>query len=82
MPKKKQSQKRVKKQITPRNCPFCATKTNPDFLDVKTLEKYVSERGKIQSGARNGLCTLHQRRVMSAVKHARHLALLPFIQRI
>ncbi len=82
MPKKKQTQKRIKKQLTPRNCPFCATKINPNFLDVKQLEKYVTERGKILSAARTGICTLHQRRVTIAVKHARHLALLPFIQRM
>lgn len=79
---KKVAPKRIKKQITPRNCPFCKEKTNPDFMDVKTLEKYVSERGKILSGQRTGLCSLHQRRVTRAVKLARHLALLPFVQRV
>ena len=79
---KKKVQKRIKKQVTPRNCPFCKDKTNPNFLDTKTLEKYVTERGKIMSGQRTGLCALHQRRVATAVKYARHLALLPFVQRI
>ncbi len=80
---KKPTIKRQKKNLAiPRNCPFCKDKTNPNFLDGKQLEKYVTERGKIISGARTGLCSLHQRRVTSAIKHARHLALLPFVQRV
>ena len=76
---KKPAPKRIKKQVAPRNCPFDKEKTNPNFMDVKSLEKYVSERGKILGAARTGLCALHQRRVTKAVKLARHLALLPFV---
>lgn len=79
---KKQAPKRIKKQVAPRNCPFCKEGKSPDFMDVKTLEKYVSERGKILSSQRTGLCSLHQRRVTTAVKYARHVALLPFVQRV
>lgn len=79
---KKVAPRKMKKQVTPRNCPFDKDGTNPNFLDTKTLEKYISERGKILSAARTGLCSLHQRRVTKAVKLARHLALLPFVQRV
>ncbi len=82
MPKKQQSRSKMKKIVVPRNCPFCKDGTNPNFLDSKSLEKYITERGKIISGARTGLCALHQRRVTTAVKHARHLALLPFVLRV
>lgn len=82
MPKKQTSQKRMKKTVVPRNCPFCKEGTNPNFLDTKQLEKYITERGKVISGVRTGLCSLHQRRVATAVKRARHLALLPFVQRV
>lgn len=81
MPKKQV--KRQKKVIAvAKNCPFCKEGKNPDYMDVKTLQKYVTERGKILSAAKTGICSLHQRRVTTAVKHARHLALLPFMQRI
>ncbi len=80
--KKKQTMRKPKKTIAPKNCPYCANKTNPNFLDTKDLEKYVSERGKIFARTRTGLCSLHQRRMTIAVKHARHLALLPFVQRV
>lgn len=79
---KKQTRSKMKKIVVPRNCPFCKDKTNPNFLDVKQLEKYVTERGKIIGLQRTGLCSLHQRRMTVAIKYARHLALLPFIQRV
>lgn len=79
---KKQTQKRVKKIVTPRNCPFDKDGSNPNFLDTKQLEKYITERGKIIPASRSGLCSLHQRRVTTAIKYARHLALLPFVQRV
>lgn len=82
MPKKKTPKRQVKKTIAPKNCPFCANNTNPNFKDVKEMEKYVSERGKIYGRDRSGLCSMHHRRMALAIKHARHLALLPFVQRI
>jgi len=80
--KKKTTKRQTKKIITPKNCPFCANGTNPSFKDVKELEKYISERGKIYGRIRTGLCSMHHRRMTLAVKHARHLALLPFVQRV
>lgn len=80
--RKQKGPKKVKKLAVAKNCPFDKDGSNPNFLDTKTLEKYVSERGKILSAARTGICTLHQRRVNAAVKYARHLALLPFVQRV
>jgi small subunit ribosomal protein S18 len=64
-----------------KNCPFCANKTNPDYKDTGALNKYITERGKLLSRARTGLCAKHQRWMTAAVKRARLVALLPFIVR-
>lgn len=80
--KKRVTTKRVKKIVSPKNCFYCEEKKEPWFLDTKSLEKFVTERGKIMSRARTGLCAKHQRRVTTSVKHARHLALMPFVARI
>ena len=79
---KKQVKRQKKVLAIPRNCVYCKEGTNPYFLDVKELEKHITERGKIISAARTGLCSLHQRRMTAAIKYARHLALLPFVQRV
>lgn len=62
-----------------RKCMFCVEKKVPNYEDVEVLKRFVSERGKIVGRLRNGNCALHQRRLTVAIKHARHLALLPFI---
>jgi small subunit ribosomal protein S18 len=64
-----------------KNCPFCANKTEPNYKDTGALNKYITERGKLLSRARTGLCAKHQRGVTSEVKRARLVALLPFIVR-
>lgn len=71
-----------------KNCPFCANKNlpagrqaNPDYKDTGVLNKYITERGKLLSRARTGLCAKHQRGITAAVKRARLVALLPFIVR-
>ncbi len=66
----------------PTNCPFCHSKTNPDFRQAEVLRNHVSERGKIIGKDRTGLCTKHQARMTVAIKRARFLALLPFVSQI
>ncbi len=71
-----------KNELTPRIkkvCVFCEGKTSPSYIDSVTLRRFLSDRGKILSKMRSGLCSKHQRRVAEEVKHARHLALLPFV---
>ena len=70
-----------RKIITPKNCYFCKENKNPWYSDVSSLQKFVSDRGKIMNRSRTGICSKHQRRLTSAVKHARHLALLSFVVR-
>ncbi|KKU83244.1 MAG: 30S ribosomal protein S18 [Candidatus Amesbacteria bacterium GW2011_GWC2_47_8] len=62
-----------------RNCQFCKEKKEPNFKEVAGLSKYISERGRILSHDRTGVCSRHQRALATAVKRARHLALLPFV---
>lgn len=68
-----------RKISVPKTCYFCAEKVEPKYSDIVPLQKFVSGQGKITPRSRNGICAKHQRRFTSAVKHARHLALLPFV---
>lgn len=81
MPKKKTFTRSRKKIVTPAKCFFCEQKKEPWYSDVEVLQRYLTERGKIIGRARNGLCSKHQNRLSLAIKHARHLALLPFVGR-
>lgn len=81
MVKTKSFPKKVFKPVAT-NCPFCHTKTNPDFKQVEVLKNYISERGKIVGKDHTGLCTKHQSRMTTEIKRARFLALLPFVSRV
>ena len=60
-------------------CAFCLDKTRAiDYKDVGMLRRYLTDRGKIKSRRKTGTCAKHQRRLATAVKRARYLALLPF----
>jgi small subunit ribosomal protein S18 len=73
-------QKRQKRKIlVPKDCLFCKEKKTPWYSDVASLQKFTTERGKMLGRTRSGLCAKHQRRLTSAIKHARLLALLPFV---
>ena len=52
---------------------------NFDYKDVKTLQKYLSSVGKIETRKRTGASMKHQRMLAVALKRARHLGLLPFV---
>jgi len=62
-------------------CAFCVDKagTQIDYKDVAKLRKYVSERGKIVPRRVTGTCAYHQRELTKAIKRARHLAFLPYV---
>lgn len=59
-------------------CQFCDLNKTPDYKNYEELTNFLTDRGKIISRDRTGLCAKHQRRLAKAVKRARHLALLPF----
>jgi small subunit ribosomal protein S18 len=61
---------------------FCKERTEwVDYKDVNLLRRFMSERGKIRSRRVTGNCTQHQRDVQVAIKTAREVALLPYVQR-
>lgn len=60
-------------------CQLCKDKVEPNFKEVALLSNYVTERGKIIGKERSGVCSKHQRALTTAIKRARHLALLPFV---
>ena len=60
-------------------CRFCREGTKyVDYKDVWTLQKLLTNRGKIFSRKRSGNCAGCQRKVMRAIKRARFMALLPY----
>ena len=59
-------------------CRFCSDKLDIDYKDTNLLRQFVTERGKIMPRRLTGTCAKHQRKVASAVKTARIVALLPF----
>lgn len=62
-------------------CAFCVDKVNSiDYKDVAKLRRFVSERGKILPRRITGNCAKHQRLLTTAIKRARHVAILPYIQ--
>ena len=67
---------------TPKRCLFCSEKRIPTYTDVVTLKRFTSERGRIVSRLRSGVCAKHQRRLAVEIKRARHLALLPFAAKV
>jgi len=50
-----------------------------DYKDVKTLQRYVNMYGQIETRKKTGLTESEQRRLATAIKRARHLALMPFV---
>ena len=69
--------------IRKRNCYFCREKVDEvDYKNVNQLRRYVSEKGKIRSRRITGACRRHQRQVAVAVKRAREMALLPYVDRL
>ncbi|HYL93846.1 MAG TPA: 30S ribosomal protein S18, partial [Alphaproteobacteria bacterium] len=59
-------------------CKFCVEKIdNINYKDVRMLQQFVAERGKIVPRRLTGVCTPHQRRLTTAIKRARNIALLP-----
>ena len=60
-------------------CRFCVDKVDLiDFKDVKLLQNFIPERGKILPRRISGVCTAHQRMLTEAIKRARNIALLPY----
>lgn len=65
-----------------KRCQFCKEGNEPDYKKFEKLNTYLSSAGKITPRKINGNCAKHQRRLAQAVKRARFLALLPFMQKV
>ena len=60
-------------------CVFCADSSMKiDYKDMRTLNHFITERGKILPRRISGNCAKHQRNLTVAIKRARNIALLPF----
>jgi small subunit ribosomal protein S18 len=63
-------------------CKFCTEKIDSiSYRDVRLLQGFVAERGKIIPRRLSGVCTRHQRRLSLAIKQSRNIALLAFAAR-
>jgi small subunit ribosomal protein S18 len=60
-------------------CRFCVERIDDiNYKDVRMLQSFISERGKITPRRISGVCAPHQRRLSEAIKQARNIALVPF----
>ena len=61
-------------------CQFCQDKIEQiDYKDTGRVRKLTTERGKILPRRISGTCAKHQRQLAVAIKRARYMALLPYI---
>lgn len=64
-----------------KSCYFCKEKIQEvDYKNTNQLRRYVSEKGKIRSRRITGACRRHQDQIAVAVKRAREMALLPYVE--
>jgi small subunit ribosomal protein S18 len=68
----------VRKKLNAK-CPFCEESVQPFYGEPRRLKSFLTDKGKIISRSRSGVCQKHQRQLATAVKRARHLALLPYV---
>lgn len=72
----------MKKEVvkTKKVCRFTENKvTYIDYKDVKMLQRYITEQGKIIPKRITGTSAKYQRQLSLAIKRARHMALLPYV---
>jgi len=77
-----QHTQRPPQQNKSKQCLFCTTNRGlVDYKDAETIRQFMSTQGKIYPRRKSGLCSRHQRRLATAAKRARFLALVPFTTR-
>jgi small subunit ribosomal protein S18 len=63
-------------------CRFCADKVEfIDYKDIRILKSFITERGKVFPSRMTGTCAKHQRELSGAIKKARNIALLSFMEK-
>ncbi len=76
----RKGKKNFRKPLKGRVCRFCVNKIDSvDYKDIGTLQRYITERGKIMHRRASKNCARHQRIVSIAIKQARVVALLPYV---
>ncbi len=87
-PMNRQNRNGMNKQMDKKNfkirrkrvCRFCTSNDiYIDFKNEKRLVRFLTEQGKIIPRRTSGNCAKHQRQLASAIKRARHLALIPYV---
>jgi small subunit ribosomal protein S18 len=86
MIKKRNQNPRVRSQqsteVKDKKCYFCANGYKDiDYKDAQSLRRFTSSYGKIVPRRRSAVCSKHQRKLAMAIKRARVMAILPFINR-
>lgn len=62
-----------------KSCYFCENNIKEiDYKDIRTLQRFINSYKKILPRKRTGVCSWHQRKLSTAIKRARIMALLPF----
>ena len=80
MEKTEKMDRPVRRKGRKKVCMFCVDRVETsDYKDIARLRKFISERAKILSRRTTGTCARHQRELTTAIKRARHIALLPYI---
>ena len=65
-----------------KSCPFTGKEAPKiDYKDVRLLQGYISERGKIVPSRITAVSAIKQRELSRAIKRARHIGLLPYIMK-
>jgi small subunit ribosomal protein S18 len=72
--------KKIRKSYKP--CEFCKGKSEPDYKNLDSLKTGLSNKLRIVARVYTGICLKHQRRLTIEIKKARHMALIPFVQKV
>ena len=65
-----------------KQCYFCTNGFKYiDYKDTDTLKRFISQHASMIKSGKTGVCALHQKKLATAIKRARHLALIPFVSR-
>lgn len=83
MPRRRTKKKKKKKKRSPSSskpCKFCRDNLEIDYKNDVLLRRFITNRGKIAPRRVTGTCARHQRQLARAIKRARIIALLPFVE--
>jgi small subunit ribosomal protein S18 len=80
MSKSKMAPRRSPRTRKRKRCPFTIAGVREiDYKDIETLERFITDRGKILPRRITGVSARHQKILTTAIKRARQMALLPFV---